>query len=182
MQEFLDFLVLHDKLATALTAIAALFISTVSILLTVINLWMQRTHNRKSVHPIGHISVGDYENEIFVRLRNDGVGPLIVDTVSVSSNEIAYSKDSLIEFMPMLPGNYPWATFVRDLKGRAISAGDQITLLKLNGDPGAKDFESSKTIVRKILSNLIVQIQSRDIYGKNLPVITRPLTWFARHI
>ncbi len=65
-----------------LSQLAALFVATISIILTVVTIKMQRTRNRKSVLPIGHITVGDYENQIFVWLRNDGVGPMIIEKES----------------------------------------------------------------------------------------------------
>ena len=83
MKEILKFLASNKDLVTAWTAIAALFVSLLSIILTSLNLWMQRTHNRKAVLPIGHITVGDYENDIFVRLRNDGVGPLLIESATI---------------------------------------------------------------------------------------------------
>ena len=73
MQEFISILSANDKLVTSWTAILAVFISLISIIITVVNVAMQRAHNRKSVLPIGSLSLGDYENQIFVRLRNDGV-------------------------------------------------------------------------------------------------------------
>ena len=181
MQQIFDFLLANEKIATALTAIAALFVSLLSMLLACMNLWMQRTHNRKSVLPVGHITVGDYEDEISVRLCNDGVGPLIVDKVSVFQNdEERDSKTSIIEFMPALPGDYAWATFAREIKGRAISPAEEITLISLKGFPEQEDFEVSKVIVRRILSTMTVKIECKNIYDEKMPTVSRNLPWFGR--
>ena len=52
MRDVIKFLSEHEKLVTAWTAIAALFVSAISIVIAVANLFMQRAHNRKSVLPI----------------------------------------------------------------------------------------------------------------------------------
>jgi hypothetical protein len=64
----------HRDLVTTWTAIAAIFMSLISIAVTLITMRMQRVHYRKSLLPIGNLSLGDYENKIFVLFRNDGVG------------------------------------------------------------------------------------------------------------
>lgn len=177
----IESLVSNSALVTAGTAIAALFISFLSIVLTTLNLWMQRTHDRKSVLPIGHIVVGDYEEDIFVRLRNDGIGPLIIENVTVyRTDEQSDSKNSIIDFMPELPGKYAWTTFVRDVKGRALSPKDQLTLIELKGEPTYEDFEASKGIVRRVLSGLSVMVNCRNIYNERMPTISRQLDWFGR--
>lgn len=61
----------------AIVAICALLISFISIILTVWTLWLQRRHNFLSVTPIVSIPINDYENNIAVKVKNTGVGPLI---------------------------------------------------------------------------------------------------------
>jgi hypothetical protein len=157
-------------LVTAWTGIAALFVSLLSIVLTCLSLWIQRTHNRKSVLPIGHITVGDYEDDIFVRLCNDRVGPLIIEEiiVCIDDNE-ASSKNSIIEFMPDLPSGYIWTTFVRETKGRALSAQDRLTLIELKGEPSNPDFTAAREIVRRRLSRLSVTVIYLNAYNDRMP-------------
>jgi hypothetical protein len=181
VKQAFEFLVSNSAFVTAWTAIAALFVSLLSIILTCLSLWMQRTHNRKAVLPIGHIVVGDYEDDIFVRLRNDGVGPLILENVTVFRNgSRKNTKTALIDFMPELPGGYAWTTFVRGVNGRALSPDGQITLIELKGEPSYEDFDSSKVIVRRELSTLCIEISYRNIYGDKMPIISRRLDWFGR--
>jgi hypothetical protein len=180
MNEFTSFLLANDKLVTAWTAIAALFVSSLSIVLAVGNFVMQRRHNRKSVQPIGHISVGDYENQIFVRLRNDGVGPMVVKNVVVRNRENGETKESIIDFMPTLPGDYQWTTFIREMRGRAISANDYLTLILLEGGVQDRRFVSSRQIVRKLVSILSIEVTYENIYGELMEPASRNLDWFAR--
>jgi hypothetical protein len=163
MHEIVSFLSANDKLVAAWTAIAALFVSLVSIILTFVSLWMQRRHNRKSVQPIGHISVGDYENEIFVRLRNDGIGPMIVKTAQVYNSDDGRTQISIIDFMPELPDGYSWTTFIRAMDGRAVSANDHLTLVSLVGNPEDRKFASAREAVRKKLSTLSISVGYNNI-------------------
>jgi hypothetical protein len=183
MSELTTFLLANDKLVTAWTAIAALLISSLSIILGVANLVMQRRHNRKGVHPIGHISVGDYENQIFVRLRNDGVGPMIVKNVVVRNRENGEKRDAIIDFMPTpLPGNYQWTTFIREMQGRAISANDHLTLVLLEGEVQDQRFVSSRQIFRKLASILNIEVTYENIYGEQMAPASRDLDWFGRRL
>jgi hypothetical protein len=180
MHDMILFLSTNDKLVTAWTAIAALFVSLVSIILTFVSLSMQRRHNRRSVQPIGHISVGDYENEVFVRLRNDGIGPMIVKTTAVHNSEDGQTQISIIDFMPELPDGYSWTTFIRAMDGRAISANDHLTLVSLEGDPKDHKFASAKEVVRKKLSTLRISVEYNNIYGERMEPALRKLDWFSR--
>lgn len=39
---------------------------------------MQRTHNKKSVLPLGFISLANYEDLLRIKIINTGIGPLII--------------------------------------------------------------------------------------------------------
>ena len=171
----------HHGAVTAWTSIFALFFSTVSIIVAIANMRMQRRHNRKSVLPIGHISVGDYENQIFVSVRNHGVGPMVVKKVVVAKEGDAEQQRALIHFMPELPGQCLWTHFVDDISGRAIPAGEYISFVSLEGDQDDKDFVEARQVVRKALSELSVKVEYENIYGEKMPVASRNLNWFGRH-
>jgi hypothetical protein len=182
MRDLFGFLSTHDKLVTASTAIAALVISFLSILLAVLSTVMQIRHNRKSVLPIAHISVGDYENHLFVRLWNHGIGPMIVERIQIIETKTGQQiSDATIDAMPKLPVDYPWAIFVGDISGRAISAQYSIILIQLDGDQNDDGFKKIRTQVRKALAPLSVKVEYRNIYNKKMPSTRRNLDWFARH-
>ena len=85
--------------------------------------------------------MGDYENQIFVRLRNDGVGPMIIEKVIVThSDRDGEPKLVLIDFMPNMPKAYPSRTFVHDISRRAISPENRLTLILFDGDLNDKKF------------------------------------------
>lgn len=183
MRDIFDFLATNHDLVTAMTAVAALCVSAVSIVLAIFNMTTQRTHNRKSLMPIAHVRLGDYENRIFVRLHNDGVGPMLIDRVVVSKRGAKAKKQtSLMEFMPELPAGILWTTFVADLSGWALSADKDITLLLLEGDPADQRFVGARQGVRQALSALKIEVKYRDIYGSRMPPAVRDLEWFAGNV
>jgi hypothetical protein len=184
MHDLISFLSQNDKLVTSWTAIAALFVSFISIVIAVVNMGMQRAHNRKSVLPIANLSFGDYETAIFVRLQNVGVGPMIVESLVVAKrdkNDESTGK-AIIDFMPELPSGHNWSHFVHDIDGRAISAKDHITLILLRGDPNDDVFVAIRRDVRRALSNLSVTVEYKNVYSERMPSASRHLGWFGRHV
>jgi hypothetical protein len=183
MRDMISFLTANHDLIAAITAVAALFVSAVSIILAIFNMTTQRTHNRKSLMPIAHVRLGDYENRIFVRLHNDGVGPMLIDRIVVTRRGTRKPKQaSLVEFMPALPPGVFWTTFVTDLSGWALSADKDIVLLLLEGDPADPAFVAARQGVREVLSCLKLVIYYRDIYGSRMPPVTRDMEWFAGNV
>jgi hypothetical protein len=183
MKDIFELLAANHDLVTAITAVAALFVSAVSIVLAIFNMTTQRTHNRKSLMPIAHVRLGDYENRIFVRLHNDGVGPMTIDRVVVSKPGAKAKKQaSLMAFMPDLPAGILWTTSVADLSGWALSADKDITLLLLEGDPADAKFVVARQSIRQALSALKIEVKYRDIYGIRMPAAVRDLEWFAGNV
>jgi len=183
MKDIFDFLAAKHDLVAAITAVAALFVSAVSIVLAIFNMTTQRTHNRKSLMPIAHVRLGDYENRIFVRLHNDGIGPMVISRVTVSKpGSKAKKQASLIAFMPDLPAGILWTTSVADLAGWALAADKDITLLMLEGDPADAKFVSARQSIRQALSELKIEVKYHDIYGTRMPRAVRDLQWFAGNV
>ena len=183
MHDVIEFLSSNDKLVTAWTAIAALIVSVISIVIAIVNMTMQRAHNRKSVLPIGHLSVEDYENRISVRLQNNGVGPMIIEKVTVTRvSDGGQAKSAVIDFMPELPSGYLWSAFVGDIAGRAITAEGNITLVALEGEQREKRFITARTMTREALSGLTIKVEYKNIYGESMPPASRSLSWFGRSL
>jgi hypothetical protein len=183
MDDLVSFLTANHDLVAALTAVAALLVSTISIFLAIFNMTTQRTHNRKSLMPIAHVRLGDYENRLFVELHNDGIGPMLIDNIAVSKSR-GWSKKqaSFSGLVPALPPGILWSTFVTDLSGRALSAGKDIVILLLEGDPSDQNFLTARQSVRKALADLQIVVKYRDIYGKKMPPAKRNLDWFGSNV
>jgi hypothetical protein len=183
MQDFVSFLTANHDLVAAITAVMALFVSTVSIILAIFNMTTQRTHNRKSLMPIAHVRLGDYENRLFVQLHNDGIGPMLIDHIVVSKSRGWNKKHaSFAGLVPALPPGILWSTFVTDLSGRALSAGKDIMILLLEGDPSDQKFLTARQSVRQALSDLSIVVRYRDIYGHKMSPTRRDLGWFLSNV
>ncbi len=183
MDDLVAFLTAKHDLVAAVTAVAALIVSTISIILAIFNMATQRTHNRKSLMPIAHVRLGDYENRIFVQLHNDGIGPMLIDNIVVGKSR-GWSKKqaSFMGFVPALPPGILWTTFVTDLSGRALSAGKDIVILLLEGDPSDQNFLAARQSVRQALADLRIVVRYRDIYGHKMPPGKRDLDWFGSNV
>ena len=158
----------------------ALIVSFLSILLASYTAWLQRRHNFKSLTPIASIPYGDYEDTLEVRLRNTGVGPLIVKRFTAT--EGTQQKNNIISWMPELPEGIYWRTFTSDVEGLCIPPNEDAILVQLIGDPEEQNFARFRDEVRRALSRLSVTVEYKDIYDRKMPKKQRSLKWFARHL
>lgn len=180
MNVLIEFLKNHPNQASAFAAVSALLVSFVSILLTIVSLWIQRRHNFKSLKPIASLPVGDYENLIEVKLRNTGVGPLIVEKFTACDG--CETKNNLISFMPEAPPEIYWDTFYDELDGLCVPPNEIANIIKLSGDINSGAFISFRDEVRDVLRNISIKVQYKDIYDRKMPCKSRDLEWFGRHI
>ena len=159
-------------------AVAALIGATISTLLTWSSVRSQDKHNRLSLKPLPRIGVGDYLSRLYVKVVNDGPGPLIIKEVRVSDD--AKVANNLLSFMDKVPNTVVWEDFVVEAKDRSIRSNDEMILLALKGDSKDPKFEAVRSSVRLILAKLTVEVEYTDVYGTEFEACTRVLTWFAR--
>lgn len=165
-------------LASAAAAFLALVVSAISVGISVWAVRSQRKHNELSVRPLAEITVADYENSLRVKLRNNGVGPMIVSEVMVCDRQI--TKSSVVEWMPTLPNGRPWTTFSHALRDRTLQPGSEIILLELTEYGGEQDFAQCRDLVRSALAKLTVNVEYTDIYNTAMPLRSKSLSWFGR--
>jgi hypothetical protein len=183
MKEVMEFFAGNHDAIGAIVGVVALLVSAYSIILSVQNMKDGRIHDRKSVMPIGHIGVGDYEDRLIVRVHNNGIGPMLIDRLIVTKHGGNYETNSaLIDFMPDLPGGMLWTNFVGNIDGSALAVDKDITLLSLEGNPNDPRFAMARQAVRQALSGLEIVVIYRNIYGEQMPPLTRNLAWFARNV
>jgi hypothetical protein len=167
-------------LASAAAAFFALFVSCVSVWISVSSTRSQRRHNELSVRPLAEVTVADYENSLRVKLRNNGSGPMIVLAVTVSDGSSAH--ECLIEWMPALPQGRPWNTFTHALRRRSLQAGAEIILLELTEHENEDNFSACRDQVRAALAPLTVNVEYTDIYETVMRPCRKPLSWFGRNL
>jgi hypothetical protein len=167
-------------LGSAVAAIAALFLSLLSLAVSLSALKHQRTHNQLTVRPLAYVMLGDYENQLFVKLRNNGTGPMIVKSIQVLGAELPHRP--LIEAMPDLPAKVCWTNFVEEFEGRSIPAGGELVLLDLSSESSSSQaaFRSFRDKVRGALGRLSIRAEYTDIYNRVLPTASRDLKFFHR--
>ena len=166
-----------------LVAGLALLSALASLWLTGASVRSQDKHNRLSLRPLPQIAVGDYDNHLFVKIVNNGPGPMIINEIVVSGN--GRSAGELVSLMPDHPPSIPWQDFVVETKGRSIRSGDELVLLALREDSESdesksKEFQKFRSLVRSVLAGLKVEISFTDVYGTTFQPCERALTWFAR--
>lgn len=183
----LNFLITKPDVANAIAAIGSAALAAVAIILSLISLYVshaalrhQREHNRLSVRPLAYVTIGDYENQLFVELRNNGTGPMIVNSIAVVGAQDPSAP--LINAMPQLDPKVNWTNFVEDCAGRSVPPGGELVLLDLSSGSSSsqEQFVLSRDRVRLALGNLEVRAEYSDIYGSKLPVAIRSLKFFHR--
>jgi len=133
----------------------------------------QRTHNSNSVKPILQLDIGDYEDDIYVRVHNNGVGPGIITNVEIKKqNDNAIRKDIISYFENL---DWEWDVFSTGLEGLAISPNRYTYFIEMKNPS-----EEQKEKLRKVLKELIIKIDYTDIYNKPMEPISAQLSWFGR--
>lgn len=166
-------------LASAAAAILALLVSAISVGISVWAVRTQRRHNELSVRPLAEITVGDYEHSLRVKLRDHGIGPMIVTAVTVSDGSNV--KPTVLAWMPDLPDNRVWTDFTAEICDRTLAPGSELVLLELTEDEGEKGFAECRDLVRSALAPLTVNVEYTNIYNTVMPPRQKALSWFGRH-
>ncbi len=158
-----------------ISSFCAVFMSVVSIVISIVFSLLQIRHNKYSVRPISAIEVKDYEDLLAVSIANKGTGPLIVKRMRCKrSKKYAKEHATLIEMMPDISAFQQWSTFTECIDGWTIPVGGTIVLLELRP---YSDFV--KTRVRKSLSQITIYLEYADIYKTKFRD-KRKLDFFAR--
>ena len=187
IKETLEWLIVNKEtansiatIASASVALAAVILSMVSICIARSTLKSQQAHNKLSVRPLAYIMIGDYEGRIFVKIRNHGTGPMIINSVTVIG--ATDPNKPLIQSMPLLGPKTAWTNFVGDCSGRSIPVGGEIDLIDFTFQEGFCESEYRRVSLeaRKILGDFEICVDFTDIYGSNLPPSHRSLEFFHR--
>lgn len=159
-------------------AFAAVIISMISLLLSIISAGQNRRNNRLSVRPICYILPPDYDNRIAVIIQNKGTGPLITKKIEFKKGETE-SKSYLIDYMPSLENGYYWSTFSKASK-IVLRPSEEKILLEFKGDPAEEDFIRQRDRIREELSKIQINISYTSIFNEWCPFkLNYNLTWFA---
>jgi hypothetical protein len=183
--QILDYLTQHSDssnaiaaVASAVAAVLALGVSIAAALISYFSLKQQRKHDVLSARPIAAVTVGDYEESVRVQLCNHGGGPMLITKIEVRRGDV--SKPAVIEWMPDLRGAVQWVDFLGPIAERSVLPGQELVLVRLDGDPAKQEFRRARDETRKALAPLTVHVEYSDIYDNKLPPYAKSLEWFER--
>jgi hypothetical protein len=170
----------------ATIALGTLLVAVLAFLVALRTAWAQPKHNRLSVRPLADIAFGNYETDLFVRLVNNGTGPMVIKSITVIG--AANPSEPLIKAMPDLPPDdlVTLTYFASDPTGRSIRAGGgglRLLQLRYKGDKEfiKNRFAPSRDKIRAALGPLTLRIKYTDIYKKGF-VTKRSLGYFASEL
>lgn len=161
-------------------ALAALFVSFLSICIGAAALTLQHKHNQKTVRPICNITYKDYLDELSIKVSNNGVGPMLVDTVEFVSDKKVFNniKQALGETIPKKQGySYRWIGISQQ---RAVPVEGSIELFRFTKKDTHDNYEGIRNSVREVIGTLTVSVKYSDIYGKSFPRSERKLNNFLK--
>lgn len=168
------------KYSGELIAFLALLTSLVSSIISFFTYKLQRTHNIKSVKPIIQVGQWDFENVLFVDLKNAGSGIAMVKRIIVMNDRDEH-KSCLYEWLPKkLPGGMNYKAYWTGYKDFAVQPGQIIKLVELPIDTSIPDEKIVREQIRAILRQLTVRVEYKDIYDNEMPTHTLRLHHFAR--
>ena len=159
----------------------ALIVAVVSIGIAFYGVKLQRQNNLMEVRPLPYISCADYEDLLWVKVRNDGVGPLIINDVTFFREGKAAEFPDLISYMPRLPSGLHWSKFSRGL-ARTVAIGADLPLLELHLDPSNKSHTRFRDACRAELRRIEVKVFYTDLHGTPFQPVSRFLDFFARRL
>ena len=188
MEEIIAHIVQPTNWIDVGTSIFSLVLSVVAIIISINTYRSQKEHNKNSVRPILNIVLGDYEDDLYVRVDNNGVGPAIVSSMNCvcSYFDELMSANSLVDLIPYeatVQGKNSGATanmhsftdFVEDITGRTIPPGGSITLLRIENPK-----REQLLAFRNLLKKCSVEIGYTDIYSSKPWTCKRSLDFFGR--
>lgn len=153
----------------------AIIISLLALLATFYQLYLQRLHNEKSLKPLGQIDVGDRKKHIYVHIQNNGLGPLIIDSVIFTKDGIKYKTIS--ECLKLDPKSY-WHVSLKSIDKKVILPNAYFVIFDKNTKNNSPEEIED---IKKQLTPITLKVSCHDIYN-NTVSFERNLEWFSRHI
>ncbi len=162
-----------------LVAVSAIGISVISLVVSIFFSLQARKHDRKSVLPYPDLYKGDYEDDLLVELRNRGIGPMIVKSVTARYEERC---GSLVDLMPDSPPGFHFVNFAHIEAERSVLPGEAIVLLDAEIDLDEPSEIAYRDELRRVLSGCSVDVEYTDVYRSKFSVYRSNCSWFGRHV
>ncbi len=169
-----------SKYWEAIVAVLALITSVGGLLVAFKTSRDQQIHNIKMIKPILHVDQWDYENNLKVDLRNNGIGPAVVNKLYVKHKN-GKVKNALYYFLPdRLPGNMNYKEYWTGYENFVVKPDTICDLIVIPVDIKSEKQIKEREKLRKKIGKLTVVIEYSDINGNRMPKYERELWVFQR--
>ena len=158
-----------------IVSFCAMITSVISLFIAYKAQLHQQKHNQLSVKPLAEFLIGDYEDVIFIKIKNQGTGPLIVK--EFLTHDASNSYDRIMDAISKIKLNLLWERFTDNIDGRIIAVDKELILLQASFDLTEKNLRQT---LRSELSMLELNLTYNDIYGLEQPKLIKKLDWFSR--
>jgi hypothetical protein len=127
-------------------------------------------HQQRTV-PIGNVIVGNYQDAIFVAIRNAGMGEMKIRNLKILAKSYGEPWEAAIK------------TFVEHaekIEGRILSPSEKLDLLSVRFIPGSRFDDERRTRIRKVLRDMTIVMCYTDSKEQVEYTLTQDLSWFGR--
>ncbi|MVM32449.1 hypothetical protein GO755_20560 [Spirosoma sp. HMF4905] len=149
-------------------------VSWLALFALLYQVYLQRVHNEKSLKPLGQIDLEDRQGHIYVRVTNNGLGPMIVDRLIFQKDGKSYTA---IEGCLELDSRSYTRISVNESVRKVILPNGHLVIF----DTRLEASEGDAQRVRQQLSLITLKVEFHDIYDNKM-TIERNFQWFARHM
>lgn len=154
----------------------SLLLSVVALLATFYQLYLQRLHNEKSLKPLGQIVLEDRQQVLAVHLRNNGLGPLIIDRLTFIKDGQSYQ--AITDCLALDVRSYMHAT-TKDSVTRVVLPNSSLPIFDTRFEE--HDHKAIMDEARTQLAPIRLKAEFRDIYDNQM-TIERGFQWFTRYV
>jgi hypothetical protein len=159
-----------------LSVLVSVIISGLALLATFYQLYLQRVHNEKSLKPLGQIDLPDYKKQVAVHIRNNGLGPLILERLTFIKDGQQYS--SIDDCLDLDPRSY-MRMAISDTVKRVVLPNAHLVVFETQFEDHESEIEINQA--RKQLASITLKVEGRDIYDNKI-TLERSFQWFARYL
>lgn len=172
----------NPEVVVAIATVLASMSALLSVVLTTFSIIQTRKHNEMSVRPIARFILGDYDDHLYIRISNSGLGPLIVSNFQILHNGVKLETDNLIEAINIEHDNIVWETFSRIIPGLTINSDKERTIMSVKISTDNPEQIHFRDALRASLSEFSLICFYKDIYERKVYVVKKDLSWFGRRI
>lgn len=161
--------------------VLTIVISTLAVIVSVTTLILQNFTSRKQYEPILDIILGDYIEDKYIKIENNGCGPatickceFTVEKTSKDSPKKAFNAYLQKISKKPVPDN-TWDTFVDNIVDRTIGAEREKMIIYLKSND-----KELNALFLEVFSKMIIKIQYKDIYGRK-KTVEKACSFFSRN-